>query len=263
MRALSAFVLIAGCSSGSVSGTLVNGLTGAPIAGQRVLLRAIDEVALTCQVFDGTTGEDGAFAIEGPCLSSSPYRVALPDSSWVVFDGARIEGDGKVGELKAFLAPDGSGLYELTAAGALEHLSTHADIKTETLWDSEETVQFPSAMPLDGDLPRLEAGEYLVFLGAETMEGATVTPLVPSEGRKFGNAEQFTEMTQPWWYLGTTFTSDTEYTRTEATIDASRAIEHARDDKAVRYLPAEALANGRYALQAPGSRRITILDVAH
>lgn len=249
---------LAACGSPTVTGTLTHGLSGEPLADTAIVLQAPSDASLSCQRFEAQTGPDGAFSIAGPCVPGTEYSVRIDGMQ--VFDGARVS-SAEVGTIEAFPAPDGSGVFELSAAGELTSIRTHADVRTENLWQSEEVVEFPSVMPIDADTPHIQAGEYLVLLGNDIVLGAQVQPLVPSEGRKFGTPEQFVEMAEPWWYVGIEFTSDTEYTHKQVLADPAQVIDKRRGDTVVRYIPASALPEGRYSIREPGSRRMAILRV--
>jgi hypothetical protein len=252
--------LVGACGTGTVTATVLDGLTGVPLPGERIVLRGPPDASASCQVFEGTTGADGVAVIEGPCLAKVDYRVTFSNELLWLFEGGTIPAgsDGTI-SLAAFHVPAGSGIYEHSGT-SLIGLPTHADLKTEPLWESTETVRFPSALPAEAEIPRVEAGEYLVIAGADNIAGAQLFPLIRSEEpRKFGNATQWSTM-QPWWYVGTAFTSDTEFTRVEAALDLAKVHDRAAGERAARSIPSDALPPGRYALQATGSRRVTIID---
>ena len=272
MRSFGLMVLVTGCSS-SVDGQLVDALTGAQVAQSesgdplRVIARAASaDAGMTCMTFEGAVAADGSFKIEGLC-GGQVYTLATDDKGIWFADGASVPDGGAAGlELKVYRAPyDGMGMYELSEGKLAGIRAAKGALQSETIFDSEETVQSPKELPKN--IPVISEGEYLVLAGEEFVSNYTFQPLIKSEARKFGNRKEFVEMS-PWWYVGTSFTSDTEFERKTATVDTSKVIAKVREEgegeKATKrqatYYAHDALPAGRYAVMKEGERRIYAVD---
>ncbi len=253
--------LLAGCSGTAVNGTLTDGLFGTPVAGVEVLLKAADDVPFSCQVFSARTDDAGSFVVEGVCLSKTDYRISIGDgSSYFIADDAILTkgGDGS-GSWQAYNAPEGSGMYELDAEGVLTPLPTHADVRRTTVLNTDETVEYPSTLPAEEDIPLIGAGEFLVVVGEDNLATAAIKPLVKSGPQRFGNQDSYIQM-QDWWYIGISFDDEGEHRRQAAIFDASVVVEKTRGSRAARFIPGHGLPSGRYAIRESGSRRITSVD---
>src|SRR5262245_8679402 len=80
-------VLLGGCSTVTVEGRVVDGLTGQPIPGPyRIKAQAVNaqEMALSCQVFETEVGADGTFKMDTLCPGTA-YRLEPDrDDLWLV-----------------------------------------------------------------------------------------------------------------------------------------------------------------------------------
>jgi hypothetical protein len=256
-RSLVVTLLVAGCATASYDGTAVDGMTGEPLAELRLVAKATGPVALACTRYEATTGADGRFKFEEMCTGTG-YAISAVDSEFWIPEAVEVPDGGAQGaKLEVWLAPESTGMYMLVD-GELELLRSNADLKKLQIFESEEMVQYPGTVP--SAPPLIPTGSYVVFLGAETYEKMAIVPLAKDGKRKFGNKDSWTTM-EPWWYIGTRFTSDTEYERITAKIDDSKLISKVGEDRAARYLPAAAFEVGRYALIEKGNRRITIVDI--
>lgn len=249
---------LAACGAESLEFAVVDGLSGGPLDGVLVMVEAEEEVALSCKVGEGTTDAAGHVVITGPCFSKSAFDVSLGDESLWLADSSVIQAGtpGPV-ELKAYRAPRGSAMYTLVD-DVLTPLPTHADIQTVNIWGSTETVEYPRRLPAEEAVPRVGAGDYLVLTGEDNLAGVTLVPMFKSTPRKFGTEDSWTEM-QDWWYLGTTFVSDTEFSRQAALVDSAKVVEKT-GARAVRYIGHDALPPGRYAVRTADGRRLTVVD---
>ncbi len=250
---------LCGCSSATIDGTLKDGLTGNPIPDLRIVAKATaPDASLTCQAFEATTGADGAFRIEGACTGTG-YALSLGDDAWWVPDLQEIPDGGASGlDLVAWRNAPGRGLYKIDKDGGFHSLRTHADVKSEKILGSEEKVRFPWPS-IPGNIPVIAKGEWLVMVGPAVVDHYEIIPLVQSGERKFGDAETWVTM-QPWYYIGTRFTDDRTFERVAATIDGSKVVEKRAGERAGKYVPGEAVAEGRYAVLAPDSRTVTLVD---
>lgn len=259
MRLLSLpLVLLAlvGCGSSALEGKVVNGLTGDPVSGLEIVATANSKVRLTCQKHSDTTGEDGTFAITDVCLSETSYSLVPSDEMWLFTGVAEVSDADAVGEIEAWQAPAGDGVYELTG-GDLSRISTHADLKELTLYKGERTIEYTPTLPSESEIVVIEPGEHLVLSGG--LDQGKFVPLVPSGPRRFGNEESWTDM-DPWWYLGVEFQSDTEVTDKSAELAVDKIMKKSGGDRKAMFVPADALPEGRYALRTDKGRRVWILD---
>lgn len=256
--ALTVLSLLAACGDPAVTGALTNGESGQPIAEMRLVAKAVDDVGLTCLSGEGTTDASGAFTIPNLCTSQTAYTLEPEDQTLFLADFTEIA-KGQAGEpvgLKAWIAPSGKGLYLQTGEG-FESIATHADLREDRIYGSEETVLYPDATP--GKVPKIEGEARLVISGTSNIEEMVIVPLLPS-GRRIFEGENGPQM-PPWWYLGTEFTTDGEFARKEATLDEAKLLTKTAGERGVRYIPADALPEGRYAIYKPGNRkRISIVD---
>jgi len=255
-----AVAMLAACSRGTVTATVIDDLTGDPLPGVNITARAVDEVPFSCQVVEGQTDDAGVVRLPGVCLSSSSYRLRSSNPSmWFIEGDTVAAGSDGAAEVRSLFAPEGAGAY-LLSSGVLSALSTHGDVKTATVQGTEEVVEFPSAIPREEDIPFIGPESWLVITGVDNAQSARLIPLVKSGPRRLMNGRD--RMTQQdWWYMGVRFTSDTEFTRTAAMIDASRVRTHSGEDRAVAIIPYNAVPGGRYALKMNASERVTILDM--
>lgn len=244
-----------GCTpAGSFQGKLVNAMSGEPIPDIRLLAKSEDTSDLTCQVFEATTGSDGTFSLDGLC-GGTTYTIR-PTEATLLLEGVSEVPGGQpatgVQEVKAWVAPAGSGVY-LLEEGELRSLSTKADVGSAYIWESdEETVRYPKTLPKK--IPHVGKDDHLVLAGSRAIKKMKFHPLVKSDERKFGSREE-PEESEPWWYIGVKFESDTEYERITVRPDKAKVLDVKVDDAHVQYLPTDALPPGHYALLADMDRR--------
>jgi hypothetical protein len=252
--------LLSGCSSVSVEGRVVDGLTGAPIPGPyKVKARAtVKDVALTCQFFYAEVGADGTFELGSLC-GGTPYGLETDrdDLLLVEIDQVPEGGFGQPTDLTAWRVPKGSGVYKL-AGGELTMLRTASDVEQDQIFGSDQRVRLPDTLPEQVDL--IAEGDYLVLVGKATIDEMKLVPLIVSGARKFGDPDNPYARPKPWWYLGTRFTDDTTFERVEAEIDAKRVVDKARGDRQGRFVGGNALPAGRYALLKDDDKRMFVVD---
>lgn len=256
---LALLVSLTGCSKAVISGTLTDGLTNQPVAEQRLVIKAdSDSASLTCQAFETTTDASGAFTFGDACTGTG-YTLSVGDDTWWIPEGTQIADGGAEGlALSAWRNGPGEGLYHLSG-GDFNAIRTTADVRTTKIYKSEEDVRMPwDTIP--ARLTRIAPGEYLVINGPRTVEKMEIHPAIKSEARRFGNTSEWEDM-GAWTYIGVRFEDDTTFERVAAKLDDSKVITKAGGDRAGKYIPAEALEAGRYALLEPEGRVVTLLDV--
>jgi len=240
---LFASVAAIGCSDPPVVGSMTNGLTNEPVEGMRIVARAVGEGAtLSCLASEAITGPDGGFVFEGLCAGVG-YDIADADGQmWFGdFKGVPTTGVDGIVEIKAWRAPEGNGVYRL--GDELMPLRRAAEVGAETVAD--QSAVYPKTIP--GKLSRIAPGEHLVLTGM-SVDSLQISQLVESPVKE-------------WWYLGVSFTSSEAFEPVPMTMDTSMMVEKRVDDRAVRYIPAEALPEGRYAMMADGDKRMFLFDV--
>ena len=252
---------MAGCSSVTVQGRVVDGLTGEPIAGPyRIKARATTQgTALTCQFFDAPVAEDGTFELAEMCTGTAYALETDRDDLWLVeIDTVPEGGFGQPTDLTAWRVPKGSGVYELSSAGQLTMLRTASDVEQDAIFGTDQIVKLPKTLPEQVDL--IGEGEYLVLVGKATIDDMKLVPMLPSGPRKFGEAAAPYTRPKPWWYMGTRFTDDTTFERVEAQIDSGKVVDKSKADRQGRFVAGSALPPGRYALLKEGDKRMFVLD---
>ncbi|MFK7931514.1 MAG: hypothetical protein AB8H79_25265, partial [Myxococcota bacterium] len=220
------------------------------------------EAGMTCMALSGDIGQDGTFALAGLCASATAYQLSIePDKNYFLgetngFDmGAKLEGPQTI---KAWRAPNGAGVNILRKDGTtLEAIRSRQKLKTEKIMGTAgaETVQYPEGIK---GVPVIAKGEYLQLAG-KTNVGMTIQPLINSGARKF-EIEGGDASMDPWSYIGTSFTSDTEFQRVSAKVDAGKVVTVEKGDHAVKFVPAEAVAPGRYAVMSADGKTAYLVD---
>lgn len=256
--ALFLFAALVGCSSPSAKGTLVDGMTGKPIAEMRLVANATGTVGLTCTTFEATTDASGAFSFDTLC-SGTTYLIAPADENlWLAEIDEIPDGGAANLELKAWRAPKGSGMYRLSG-DTLAAIKTSADIKSEPIWNNAtEMAQYPSTLPKSP--VGIGPDDHLVLVGEGSVAGTRYHPLIESPERKFGSDKTTIITMQPWSYIGVAFTSDTEFERKTAAPDAAKILTKTKGDRTVSWMKGDALPAGRYAVHKEKDGRTTVLD---
>jgi hypothetical protein len=285
---------LAACSSVTVEGNLVDGLDGKPVKGPMGITARTTgtDTSLGCQFLSGEVDESGHYEVSGLC--AGPYALSLEREDLWLAEGAEIPdgGFGAPRDLQVFTVPKSAGVYLRAADGTLSEVKTAADLASEKLVDRTERVSLPENIVPD-HIAVVEPGQHLVMVGKNVLDELAITPVVPSTQRAFGTTAETVRM-QPWWYLGTRFVENgtgalvvtepilvgceprapgsTEVVcegsakvpvaveKVEAKLDPAKVVEKRADPKAVRWLAADALPKGRYALMREGDRRMYLVD---
>lgn len=262
LTSIAAIALLTACTKGTVSGTITDGLSGAPVADLRVLARSDDTADLTCMVLEGTTDAAGNFTIEGTCANST-YGLSSADDTRF-FSGANdVEGGAPVvgHSITAYTAPAGKGVY-LLVEGELKPQKTYSDVQTATILKTEQVVRYPDTRPKEAGWGKIPAGSHLLLLGDKNISTLKFQTANESPEVKFDpDREGITHFSLggPWVYIGIDIASQDEFAVTTAAVDDSKFVDVKGSDRNARYIPAEALAAGRYALLADEKARRTYL----
>ncbi len=256
-RLFPTLVVLAACSTGgSVSGTVVNGLTGEPLGAVRVLAKSKDTTDLTCAVREVTTAPEGSFQIDQLCAGAT-YTLGLGDKTLMLETAPLVDSTATPEtplSLVGWRAPSGAGVYRL-GGDALAPLRSFSDVATETLLGTDEIVRYPTLKPVR--VAAIEPGQYLVLAGAGHAHEMELVPLVVDEGkRRFAGGISIEDHV----YIGVRFASDTDWERVTAPVDPAKVREVDNGDHAVRYIAADAVPPGRYAVLGPGDQQTYVID---
>jgi hypothetical protein len=278
------------CSS-TVSGTLVDGLSGQPIAGRaveagkeseafRIVARASKkneqgkwepnlQAGLTCQTFSATIGTDGKFTMPNLCTSATDYKIEVADNKDVNYFLGEIDAFEKGMDaaapvtLKAWRAPMGTALNVLDpSANSLTPVKTRQNVRKETIKDTaSEIVYYPESIP--GGIPLVAEGQYLVVTGAQYADW-TLHPLInngPLEFKVEEGMESGPKM-DAWSYVGTQFTDNSTFTRVTAQIDESKVVKVEKGGHIARFIPAGAVSPpGRFLVWKEGEAAGFVVDI--
>jgi hypothetical protein len=280
-----ALALATGCNP-TVSGTLVDGITGQPIAGKaadagedvqalRIVAEAVKadeagaltpntDAGMTCMNKGSEVGQDGSFAISDICLGATAYRVTLSDKNIFLGDidffEQKMDAKAPV-TIKAWHAPNGNGLNVLDGDD-LTPVRSRAKVRKETIKaTADELVYYPESLPKT--TPMVSAGQYLVVSGS-TYADFKMAPVINNPALEFKVEEGMESgpKMQAWSYIGTRFTDDTTYERVATQIDDSKVITVEKRGHVVKFIPPEAVSpQGRTAFWKEGSDSAFIVDI--
>ncbi len=250
----------AACSTTApATGTLVDGLTEAPIADMRLIATTTESTARSCALFDTRTDASGAFRFDSLC-KDVPYTIKAENEHLWLADRDILRAGEEGVKLTGWWAPEGQGLYRLVD-GELAIIKTNADIQTETLLDGSAEVRYPGAIP---DKPvRIPEDGWLVMVGPEFVKSGVIEPLIASGARRFrgpdrpGQKRVVFQM-EPWSYIGVAFASDTKIE--PRTVEIREKVTKEKGDRAATWIKGDAVPPGRYVVHREGSLRTTVLD---
>jgi hypothetical protein len=254
------------CSSVTVDGRVVDGLTGQPIGSTperpyKIRAKAANaaDVALTCQFFDAPVGADGTFKLERLCNGTGYHLETDRDDLWLVeIDEIPDGGFGQPTDITAWRVPKGSGVYKLSD-GELTMLRTATEVESDQIFNSSESVRLPHSLPDRVDL--IGKDEHLVLVGKATIDEMKLWPLIESPPRRFGDPKgRAWRRPDSWWYLGTRFIDDEHFERVEAKLDPAGVVDKIKGERAGRFIASTALPAGRYALLKDDDKRMYLVD---
>ena len=96
------------------------------------------------------------------------------------------------------------------------------------------------------------AGSWLVFAGGKFTDRHEFLPMLQHDAYLRLGSSKEPERSEPWWYVGVEFSSDTEYTRRDAKLDASKVKEIEQGGVKLRFVPGDAVPNGFYVMYYEG-----------
>lgn len=254
-----AWMWLSACSTVTVDGRVVDGLTGQAIPGPyRIRASAVKtDMAMSCQFFDTEVGTDGRFVLDRLCPGTAYTLETDKEDLWLVgVDEAPDGGWGQPTDLTAWRVPKASGVY-LSSKGEITAVHTDADVSSEGILKSDVRVRYPGNIPTN--VARVGPEDHLILVGRAAVDELKFVPLVPSESRKLGTGDRVYTM-EPWVYLGVLFKDDTTFESVEATLDPAGLVDQEKGDRKARYVSGTALPAGRYGLLKDDDRRMTILD---
>ncbi len=233
---------------GTAAGRLLDARTGAPVADVDVRLVAAGDA---CPPVTARTDAGGRWSAAALC-GEAAWTVAPADPGWYLPEPPAAGTDL---ELRAWRAPPEPGVYTVADA-TIAPLVTHTLLDTVRVFDSAEEVRFPVEIP--GVVPRIGDGVALLIVG-DVLPTLAFAPLVPSAERRWFGTKDAPVPVDPWVYLGVRFTSDTVFERVAVTVDAAR-VTTVGGPRPLRYVGADALPVGRYALPTADGTRAFLLD---
>lgn len=231
-------LLVACADPEAVSGTVVDALTGAPVAGEVVATPAkADCAVLRAEVVDG------AFALPPPCRGE--YAVAMADPSWTIeFEPARLRGPLA---LKAWPVPAADGVW-LVHGGSAVALTPVARTRELTVLGKPDIVRFPDVVP-DPEIV-VSHGDWLVIAGGLT--NPPLATLRAAAARRFGDPATPRQV-PPWRYLNVDLPEDGVVQAVSTVIDTARVVA----GTGRMGIADDAVAPGEYAV-ARGDRMVIV-----
>jgi hypothetical protein len=259
--AVGSLITLSACTKGSVSGTVTDGLSKAPVSELRLLARS-EAPDQTCKVFETTTDASGAYSF-GELCAGQTYVISSGDEARFFTGNQEVSGDEQsaANELTAWRGPEGVGVYLLKADGTMESQRTKADVASATLFETEQSVRYPTGTP--GSWPAVASGEYLVLIGKATIENQQMFPLIESPEVKFNpDREGLTHFSlgQEWLYIGAKI-DEGVYTEMNTELDTSKVVMAEHGDRAAQYIPADAVPAGKYAMLTKKARRTYMFEI--
>lgn len=250
---LSSFLVIGCAPKGSFDGKLVDPVTGKARAGVTMLLLSPTNPSPSCMELEAVTADDGSFHMDGLC-SNGDYSLSSRDKTFVIEEISPVPGGvlaTQTVEVHGWPVPNGPGLFTFDGDTFAKHREI-AKIGVEKIWKSEEDVVYPDTLPTK--VVTVANAEWLVFSGAKFTERFTLEPMIFHDAYiRLGEPGNYVR-SEPWWYVGTEFESEAEFTRVEAEIDSSKVKALDQGDTHVRFLSGDAVPNGFYVSYYEGFR---------
>lgn len=244
-------------SKGPIEAVVVDGLTQAPRGDLQVVLTSPTTTDLTCKVLDGRTDAQGRVRIEDTCADTE-YVLSVGDDSLVLVGSTRVTGGAHEGaatvELQAWRAPNTPGVYLLGDDKADRVRSRTRLMRDEKIIGTETVAVYPESVFSKPSV--LEDGHHLMLVGTATIENTRFMPVIPDPGKRtFASGASLTGHA----FVGLRFTSDEAFEEVDAELDLAKVVDVREGDRAVRYIPVDALPPGQYAIHKEGDREALIV----
>lgn len=251
------FILVIGGCSGSsnYNAMLINGMSGEPLSGVRVVAKASPAPAdLTCQVREAVSREDGALVLEDLCRDQS-YVLRVPDPTLQLSGTTVVTGQPEMATVthQAWRSPDGHGLYRLSG-DSLAVLPTFSDVASDVALDGTP-VRYPDMKPT-GKVITIGEGEHLIVSGKKAIQRTKIHPLIPHEGRVRLQGDTIRNHV----FIGVEFNAASQPIQREASLDSAKVTEVLIRGEGMQFIAHDALPAGRYAVLGDTDSRVTILD---
>lgn len=234
--------LLACAAPGTV--TVVDGRTGAPIDGVAVVPTGSD--GAVCPTHLPPTADGGRVVVAAACTGRR-WHLRSGDAGWWV-PSPPAATDGAV--VTAWRVPTTGGVALLTGTELTPWL-TNSAVDVVAL-GADAQVRYPVELP--ATLPTLSPPDVLVL----DAPGLSLHPLVPGEARTLGSPELPLSF-GPWVYLGARVGAagpPVPVVLPEATAQIVQG-----EGRMVRYVAAEHLEPGRYAVLAESAARAVLFEV--
>ncbi len=252
-------LLVACAPKGSFDGKLLDPLTRAGRADVTVVLQSPTNPTPSCMEIEVVTDADGHFLAEGLCANGD-YSITFRDKTLLLQDMDPIPGGvlstGMV-EVMAWSLPPGDGLWSFDGSEWIK-LRTIAAIGSATIWKTDEKVTYPDTLPTR--VVHIPKTKWLVFGGDRFVMRHEFLPLIRSERRRFGSPAA-PEPSEPWWYCGVEFKSDTVFERKPAKIDASKARQLKQGSANLHYIAGDGVPTGHYVMYGERDKRLYMVNM--
>lgn len=244
-------LLLACARPGSVGGQVTDAKTQKPVSNLEIAWVSSGEGA--CARRATLTDAQGSYHLDGICPGLS-YTLQLGDPDWWV-DSPPLKADenGVSLDLQLWRIPAMAGVYTLEG-DRLEILKTHSAVDRLPLNGQE--LRFPLEIP--GSLPRIQEPKLLLLVGKET-ESLSFEPLLPGVAIQAGPPEA-PQALGAWFYIGSKVLGPGQVEAAVVEPDPSHVKTEGGADRSARFVDANALPPGRYALGKPDARRVYLLD---
>ena len=254
--ALLSLILGVGCSTaGTLEGNLQPKLGATLSPDLKILARATATSDLTCQVFEAPVQPDGHFSLKGLCADTT-YELKLTEPSLLPEGAMTVQGGPQEAprDIAVWPAPAADGVAILGPDGKLTTASASNDVRKAALMGSGQEILYPRYKPTGAS--HVDDGSYLVIAGEKHISRLQLAPLVESlEEREFASVN-----IGPHWYVGTRFRSNTEVEAVTAPLDPGKITDvQGAGGRRVRYIAADALPPGHYALMGPDDARMYVI----
>ena len=260
----SVLVSLVACSTGTVTGTVTDGLSGEGVGDLRVLAKSEDSADLTCMVLEGTTDASGTFTIEGTCANATYTLSSADDTRFFEGDQTLNGGEPITGHaITSYRAPEGGGVY-LIVGDELKPQKTYTDVSTATILKTDQEIRYPETKPKDDGWPEIPPGAHVLLLGDKAMNMSWIPASAGPEIKCDPDREGITHWSlgsEGWVYLGVTVRGQDDWEVATSSVDDGQAVNVEGAGRKAKYLPTSAIPAGKYALMGEKSKRAYVFEV--